>query len=90
MAIREVRRTDAPLQEAHGGEALQMCGVREVLRAVRPPGPPHEETPAEDVEIMTREPVGYQKNEKFSQRGCSTQTFTTFLSCPASADLSIP
>lgn len=39
------RRTDAPLQEAHGPPAVPVSEVRQGLFQVRPPRSPHEEAP---------------------------------------------
>ncbi|VEN34724.1 unnamed protein product [Callosobruchus maculatus] len=42
MAVREVRRADPPLQEAHRRQTVQMRRLRKVVREVGPPGAPHE------------------------------------------------
>ena len=45
MAVRAVRRADAPPPEAHRRQALQVRTVRPQLLQVGPPRTPHEEAP---------------------------------------------
>lgn len=49
MAVRALGRADPPLPQAHRRQAVQVRGVRAVVRALRPPRPAHEEAPAQDV-----------------------------------------
>lgn len=53
MAIRAIGRANTSLQEAHRGKAVQVCGVRAVIRAVRPPCTAHEATPPQGAQVTT-------------------------------------
>lgn len=43
LAVRALRWADAPLPEAHGGQALPVRRLQPQLLPLRPPGAPHEE-----------------------------------------------
>lgn len=45
LALRPFGRADAPLPEAHGGQALPVRRVLALLLPIGPPGPAHEEAP---------------------------------------------
>lgn len=47
MAVRQERRINSSLSEAHWREAVQVCGVRAFLRQKRPPRPAHETASSE-------------------------------------------
>jgi hypothetical protein len=53
VAIRPFGRVDSSLPETHRSEAVQVCGLRPVLRAVRPPCAAYEEAPPQGAQVTT-------------------------------------
>jgi len=71
VEVRPLRRADAALQEAHGGEALQVRRLRPQLLQVRPPGPAPAETHAGVTRYTERE-----RERSMEQTHMNTHTHT--------------
>lgn len=67
MAICPQRRADASPSEAHGGQAVQMCHLREIVCAQRSFGASHE-TPLTEEQISYRTEVSQQQLVRENQR----------------------
>lgn len=55
LALRPFGRADPALPQAHRRQALQVQGVRPLLRPIRPPRPAHEEAHAQEHQVNTAE-----------------------------------
>lgn len=51
VAIRPIGRVDTSLPETHRSQAVQVCGLRAVLRAIRPPCAAYEEAPPQGPQV---------------------------------------
>lgn len=55
MAVRAIWRADAPLPQAHGCQTFQVCRLRALVRALRPPRATHEAAPTQDLQMTRKE-----------------------------------
>lgn len=89
MALCTVRRTDAPLPQAHGRQTVQVSPLRPLLLKVRPPGITHEAARVDGASVAVsssaRRPLPHASLPSFrvvdvtNQRGQSSECVVTLL-----------